>query len=332
VRAASFVAIAFAGCVGACDACSKPAPTDTQPDAGASAATAPPGAATSATAATTATAATGSAPHQAATDASPPPCRVMMAGGGVPASLDLSAWAQIPDGGRATIKSSTTGRELTLVSGAETRPCAGDVALITRGGLDAVSGPGEGPGSEQWVATPHAAMRWVSGAHKVRASAQLTTIDVTRPGMRVFVAEDVTRSPLAAVAPAPSPDGGATARDGFVALGPGHVELTWSKAVPAHGAATRGVIACEQAAAASSAIAQDIARAGAPQARLAEMHIVARGVARAACAVARARLGRAGDAALAPRVDKAEALFQAVVVSLAPAGSGSARAPKLPPR
>ena len=305
------------------------APRRTRPAASDAASTAttssPPSAATSATSAT-ATA------HHGASDAGPPACRVMMAGGGVPATLDLAAWAQIPDGGRATIKSSTTGRELTLVSGAETRPCSGDAALLTQGGLDAVAGPGEGPGSEQWVATPHVAMRWTSGSHKVRASADLTTIDVTRPGMRIFVAEDVTRSPGAATAPTAQTDGGAPVRDGFVGVAPGRVELAWSKTAPRHGATTRGVVSCEQAAAASSAIAQEIARAGAPQARLAEMHLVARGVARAACAIARARLGRAGDAAYAARVDKAEALFQAVVVSLAPAGSASSRAPKLPPR
>lgn len=257
-----------------------------------------------------------------------PPCRATLAAGGVSPTLDVRDWITLPEGGRVTLKSSGTGREMTWLGAARARPCAEEVALLAEGSVHAIPGAGEGPGSEQWVATPHLALRWATGAHRARVDAGATTLDVTAPGVSAWIAEDVTAIAEAGAPRVARPDAGAD--DGFLRLAAGHLVLGWKRAELGAGAIERGLVSCEQAAAAAKAIADEMAKAGSPRPRLAEMHVTARGVARASCAVARARVGPGADNTYTPRLEKAEATYRAVVVG--PAPSMSAAPIKLPPR
>jgi hypothetical protein len=143
---------------------------------------------------------------------------------------------------------SQTTRELRFEGPGRVKACGGEVAFVLRGGALSLPGAGEGPGSEQWLATPCAVVRWATGVHHVTVEADRCTLHVSNGTAFSFTFGDTKPKALKAVdggappAPAPLADGGASLAhddDGWSRIdGPRTYELTgWSGLARAEAAA-----------------------------------------------------------------------------------------------
>jgi hypothetical protein len=255
-----------------------------------------------------------------------PLCRIMASENGPPASADATTWLALPAHGSFTARTLETGRELRFEGPGRVRACGGDVALVGEGSAIGLPGSGESPGAEQWVATACGVARWASGVHRFTGARDACKLQSSLGTAQLYVASDVTVAEVAV-------DGGARVDPdasvgvGVAGAGAGAVNkaTAWRRVDGRHALALhpRGAIdgaagvktalaACEHAADA----VQKVAAAMLPGARadagandggggdgggarnlgdLAEESVVARGVARAACAVAAVRVALAGS-------------------------------------
>ncbi|MEA2747426.1 MAG: hypothetical protein QOI41_1569 [Myxococcales bacterium] len=243
-----------------------------------------------------------------------PICRIMASENGPPAKADATGWLDLVAHASFTVRTLETGRELRFEGPGRVRACGDDVALVAEGSAIGLPGSGEAPGAEQWVATACGVGRWASGVHRFTGARDACKLQSSLGAVQLYVASDVTVSEVAADGGAPlATDAGAVTDAGRAKASPwrridGRRAFTLQPRSAIDGAAgvKTALVACERAADA----VQKMAAAMLPDARadggaidgggagigdLAEESVVARGVARAACAVAAVRVALAGS-------------------------------------
>jgi hypothetical protein len=184
------------------------------------------------------------------------------------------------------------------------------VALVAEGAAVGLPGSGEAPGAEQWAATACGAARWASGVHRFVGARDACKLQSSMGTSRLWLAEDVTADELAVDAGAPAA--------GAAPLPPsppdaGRGGSSWrridaKRALRLHGRAPLDTATAVQAAlSACDRRAKDVQDLAARMSRpshpgepasmgdLAARSVEARGVARAACAVAAVRIALAGS-------------------------------------
>ena len=228
-------------------------------------------------------------------------CRIMASEGGPSASADATGWLDVAAKANFTVRTLESGRELRFEGPGRVRACGGDVALVAEGSAVGLPGSGEAPGAEQWVATACGVARWASGVHRLVGARDTCILQSSMGSASLYLAVDVTAEEVvdggAPEAGVPSPAAGGAgpwrridAKRAFRLRGRG------SLATPVAVKAALG--ACEGAAQNVQSLA---ARMTSPEAgtgsvgELAAESVVARGVARAACAVAAVRLALSGS-------------------------------------
>jgi hypothetical protein len=242
-----------------------------------------------------------------------PICRIMASENGPPAKADATGWLDLVAHASFTVRTLETGRELRFEGPGRVRACGDDVALVAEGSAIGLPGSGEAPGAEQWVATACGVGRWASGVHRFTGARDACKLQSSLGAVQLYVASDVTVSEVAVDGGAPlATDAGAATDGGSAKASPwrridGRRAFTLQPRSAIDGAAgvKTALVACERAADA----VQKMAAAMLPDARadggatdggagigdLAEESVVARGVARAACAVAAVRVALAGS-------------------------------------
>lgn len=245
----------------------------------------------------------------------PPACRIVSGEGGPWPSADASAWIALPEKSSFSVRVVESGKELRFEGPGRVRACGADVALVAEGTAIALPGAGEAPGNEQWVATPCAVARWASGIHRLTTEKDGCSLRSSTgtawlwlpEGARLEDAPIDGGQPAGAASSPPSsagpPDGGThEAIEGWW-------RIDARRAVRIRGGAPSpvpAVLACERAASDVAALAAKMADGGS-LGELMPASIAARRYARAACALASARVERAKAAELEPRVAKAAA-------------------------
>lgn len=226
-------------------------------------------------------------------------CRIMASEGGPSASADATGWLDVAAKANFTVRTLESGRELRFEGPGRVRACGGDVALVAEGSAVGLPGSGEAPGAEQWVATACGVARWASGVHRLVGARDTCILQSSMGSASLYLAVDVTAEEVV--------DGGAPEAGSPAAGGAGpwrridakrafRLQGRGSLATPVAVKAALG--ACEVAAQNVQSLA---ARMRSPEAgtgsvgELAAESVVARGVARAACAVAAVRLALSGS-------------------------------------
>lgn len=238
-----------------------------------------------------------------------PICRVMASENGPSATADATGWLDLAAHANFTVRTLETGRELRFEGPGRVRACADDVALVAEGSAIGLPGSGEAPGAEQWVATACGVGRWASGVHRFTGARNACKLQSSLGAVQLYVASDVTATEVAL-------DGGAPLAVDADAGGPNKA-MPWRRidghrafalqprsAIDGPAGVKTALGACEQAADAAQKVAAAMlpgahAADGGPHTvsigELAEESVVARGVARAACAVAAVRVALAGS-------------------------------------
>jgi len=185
----------------------------------------------------------------------------------------LPAGAEVTLGAGATLslKSAATGREATIAGPARARTCVAgnDEVWLLRGALHVGGGAAASPGAELTVVTAFGVVRAAAADFAVRLDDKGAHVTIARGAALVWSPDAAAFAPFAA--------GAGVVRD-----------LTRRTTV------AEARVACERAAAAAESVARDIAGrggdAGTSLGELAAKEVEARGVARAACKVARLRI------------------------------------------
>jgi len=103
------------------------------------------------------------------------------------AEIPTDVWLSLGRGARLVAKDPRTTRETIFAGPAHVRPCVGhrEDSWISAGVFESTPGAGETPGSEEWVVTPLAVVRYASA--KVRVTVRPDATIVTVPGGVAFV-------------------------------------------------------------------------------------------------------------------------------------------------
>lgn len=247
------------------------------------------------------------ADHATAHDSGLPVCRVMSSEGGPAATADATSWLDVAAKASFSVRTLETGRELRFEGPGRVRPCGDDVALVAEGSAVGLPGTGEAPGAEQWVATACGAARWASGVHRFAADRDRCRLQSSTGTLELYAADDMTfdevavdgGAPVVAGADAGAPDARAAksawrrvdGRRAFEARAHGRLDSAAS--------VKASVGSCERAAATVQRLATGMtggdAGDGGDIGTMAADSVVARGIARAACAVAAVRVALAGS-------------------------------------
>ncbi len=221
-----------------------------------------------------------------------------MAGeGSTNAGADLTAWLDLSGTSSVTVRTFETGRELRYEGPGRVRACSGDVALVAEGSAVGLPGSGEAPGVEQWVATACGVARWAAGVHRFSAKRDECKLQSSMGSMSLYVSPDVTASEIVDGGAPPRADAGTSAapwrridtRQSFLLKGRGPLDTA---------AATKAALTtCERAAANVQRLEAGMTapEAGTNAGDLAAESVAARGLARAACAVAAVRVALSGS-------------------------------------
>ena len=224
-------------------------------------------------------------------------CRVMASEGGPAAAADPTGWLDVGAKANFTVRERETGRELRFEGPGRVMACGGDVALVAEGHAVGLPGSGESPGAEQWVATACGVARWASGVHRFTGARDACTLHSSLGNALLYVAPDLAVDELL--------DGGAPDAGAADAAADPWRRIYGNRTFRIHGrgpldtpAAVKSALAqCEHAADTVQSLAT---RMTAPEAgagntgALAAESVVARGVARGACAVAAVRVALGG--------------------------------------
>lgn len=212
-------------------------------------------------------------------------------------------WLALADGSRLVVKDPRTARETTFQGPARVRDCVGGVeeAWLARGSFESTPGAGEAPGSEEWVVTPHAVVRYA--AAKVR-------VDVRPTGTTATIGAGV-----AFVWPPQGPQGKRALAEGWQRLNGGE-QARVAAPLPESARAGQAVERCAALAARSKELAAGLfaAVAGASDAGAVAEQVTTRRLARAACSVARVDLEDyvGGGGVLTAKLAEAEAAWRAL--------------------
>ena len=215
--------------------------------------------------------------------------------GGPAASADATAWLDLPANSSFTVRTLETGRELRFEGPGRVRACSGDVALVAEGSAVGLPGSGEAPGVEQWVATACGVARWASGVHRFGAARDACKLQSSIGTVHLYAALDVTTEEIVDGGAPPAGDGGASpwrrvdVRQAFVLKARGPLDTAAS--------VKSALAACERAVSSVQSLSAGMAdrEAGVNTGDLAAQSVAARGIARAACAVAAVRVALAGS-------------------------------------
>ena len=241
-------------------------------------------------------------------------CRVMASEGGPSANADATAWIDVAAKANFTVRTLETGRELRFEGPGRVRACAGDVALVAEGAAVGLPGSGEAPGAEQWVATACGVARWASGVHRLAGARDVCTLQSSMGSANLYLAADIIADEL-------DIDGGAHADVGRDTGPWRRIDARHALRLHGHGAldtpaAVEAALAsCERSARDVQALAARLTRPDAGSTSVGELaaaSVTARGVARAACAVAAVRVALGGSRPDAQtRLDAAGARWRA---------------------
>lgn len=251
-----------------------------------------------------------------------PLCKVMSSEGGPSATADATRWLDVPAKAHFTVRTLATGRELRFEGPGRVRACGGDVALVAEGAAVGLPGTGEAPGAEQWAATACGVARWASGVHRFGSTRTACKLQTSVGTARLWLADDVQ------VEDVPLDAGASRASTGAGPADSGRAALPWRRidakralrlhargALDSAGAVKSALSSCEKAAQSVQSLASRMSAADAGSGSLGELaaeSVVARGVARAACAVAAVRVSLAGStAADVARLDEADSRWRA---------------------
>lgn len=253
-------------------------------------------------------------------------CKIMSAEGGPSATADASRWIDLPARASFTVRTIETGRELRFEGPGRIRACGDDVPLVAEGSAVGLPGSGEGPGAEQWAATACGVVRWASGVHRFTGARDVCKLQSSVGVAQLWLADDVqledvpvdAGAPEAgapATSPAPAATGPASAsasardagHDPSASPSPWHridakraVRLRGRGPLDTASAVKSGLVACEKAATEVHLLGTRMTASDAGSDNLGELaarSVVARGAARAACAVAGVRVALAGSRA-----------------------------------
>ena len=238
-------------------------------------------------------------------------CKVMASEGGPAASADATGWLDVAAKANFTVRTLETGRELRFEGPGRVRACADDVALVAEGSAVGLPGSGEAPGAEQWVATACGAVRWASGVHRFAGARDACRLQSSLGTAQLYVAEDVTAEDVAVDGGAPlAGDAGPTGPAPGTDAGTGkpswrRIDARRALRLQGHGtldtpAAVKSALAsCERSAQVVQRLATSMTSGDAGGTgtigELAAESVVARGIARAACAVAAVRIALSGS-------------------------------------
>lgn len=254
-------------------------------------------------------------------------------GGGGPA-LALQqeipgSWLALAPSSRLIAKDPRTTRETTFLGAGRVRPCVDrrEESWVEAGAFESVVGAGESPGSEEWVVTPLAVVRYASARLRVAVGPKSTSIAASAGVTFAWLADDARArwsgdADAGGAASRGEADGGSAARptaaDGWERVADATLILEPTAAVPALQAARASVDHCAALADRSHELATLLMApsVGLPDASAAAEQVVARRQARAACAVAALRAGALAEApakdALAAKLAESVAAWTAL--------------------
>jgi hypothetical protein len=193
------------------------------------------------------------------------------------------SWIELTPGAKIGIKNGTTTREMLIDGPGAVRACVSgeEDVWMASGTYTSVIGAGETPGSEVWVVTPHAVVRYGSGAHLTLVGG-VPRLDTKLGGG----------------------DAWAYAVDGVLMhdAGAPHVVDGWTEipvnanvSFSSHKSPSQVLTDCEQAAKAARDLGEQIMTRDASLAEAAPQHVIARRKAHAICAVAELVAARSLD-------------------------------------
>jgi hypothetical protein len=194
-----------------------------------------------------------------------------------------AGWLALADGSRLVAKDPRTARETTFHGPARVRDCLGgaEEAWLARGSFESTPGAGEAPGSEEWVVTPHAVVRYA--AAKVRVDVRPTGTTATIGAGVAFLWPPQDKGHLA---------------EGWQRLNGGE-QARVAAPLPASARPRQAVERCAVLATRSKELAAGLfaAVAGTSDAGSVAEQVTTRRLARAACSVARVDLEVLGEGA-----------------------------------
>jgi hypothetical protein len=208
---------------------------------------------------------------------------------------------------RLTTRDGVSTREATYVGPGRFRVCIDrkEEAWVVSGRFEAIGGPGERPGGEEWVATPLGVGRYDSAKWAFTVADKTVDVKVGSGTAYFWPADGVTTQFFSDAGAPPSRN-----EDGWVRLnGAQGAVLTVPGSVRTAEAAEAALGTCSRMAAEAKGLASRLSEADAAVAELGPKHVIARRQAHAACAVAHLRI-----AALAPSPAK-KALVDRVLLA-----------------
>jgi len=172
------------------------------------------------------------------------------------------SWVDLNAGAKLGIKNGTTTREMLFEGPGAVRACVNgeEEMWMPNGVFTSVIGAGETPGSEVWIVTPHAVVRYGSGAH-LTLTASVPRLDVKLSSGSAWAY--------------------ATDGAGWTEIAAGKSESFVSKKSP-----SQVLGDCEQASKAAHDLGSQIVSRDASLAEAAPQHVAARQKAHAICAIA----------------------------------------------
>jgi hypothetical protein len=230
--------------------------------------------------------------------------------------IPFDSWLTLTTSSRLVAKDPRTTRETTFRGPGRVRPCVGrrEESWVTAGAFESVVGAGEAPGSEEWLVTPLAVFRYVAASIRVEVRAKSTSVIPASGLTFAWVADDAR---VRWVGDAGGGDGGGHQgggpnTDGWERVADGPVAIEPVAAAPALQSARTAVDQCATLADRAHQLATLLMApsVGLPDASTAAEEVLARRLARAACAVAALRTGTLPEApardALAAKLKDAE--------------------------
>jgi hypothetical protein len=225
-------------------------------------------------------------------------------------------WILLGPSSRLIAKDPRTTRETTFLGAGRARPCVErrEESWVAAGAFESVVGAGESPGSEEWVVTPLAVLRYGSAKVRVVVGAKGTAITPASGVAFAWIAGDA-RARWGADGGAEAPK---TAVDGWERVADAPVAIVPVAATTAPQAARAALDHCGTLADRSHELASMLVMpsVGLPDASAVADQVVARRLARAACAVAALRVGALADGApkeaLSAKLNEAVATWTAL--------------------
>jgi hypothetical protein len=233
--------------------------------------------------------------------------------------LPTESWLRLAASARLVAKDPRTTRETTFLGPALVRPCVArrEESWVSVGAFESVVGAGESPGSEEWLVTPLAVLRYAAAKLHVVVGPKGTAV-TSAGGLAFAWLADDARAQWGGDAGAG--DGGGSAgragkTDGWERVAEGSVTIEPVAPVAPLAGARTAVEQCAALADRSHELATVLMApsVGLPDASTAAEEVVAHRVARAACAVASLRVGTLPEAppkdALAAKLNDALAVW-----------------------